>query len=163
TVAITATRTPSRVADVVAEVTVLDRETLDRSSGRTLVELLSQQPGLQFTSNGGLGKSSSLFIRGLEARHTLLLVDGVRVGSATLGTPSLDNLPLEAIERIEIVRGPMSALYGSDAVGGVIQVFTRRGRAGLHPNAKATVGSKRYGQLAGGVSLGSGSFDAAVQ
>jgi vitamin B12 transporter len=163
TVTITATRTPSRVTDVVAEVTVLDREALDRNSGRTLVEVLSQQPGLQFTSNGGLGKAASLFIRGLESRHTLLLVDGIRVGSATLGTPSLDNLPLEAVERIEIVRGPMSALYGSDAVGGVIQIFTRRGRVGLHPNAKATVGSNHYGQLAGGVAFGSGAFDAAVQ
>jgi vitamin B12 transporter len=163
TVTVTATRIPSRVAGVVAEVTLIDRETLDRNSGRTLVEVLSQQPGLQFTSNGGLGKASSLFIRGLEARHTLLLVDGIRVGSATLGTPSLDNLPLEAIGRIEIVRGPMSALYGSDAVGGVIQIFTRRGRAGVHPNAKATVGANRYGQLAGGVAFGAGGFDAAVQ
>jgi vitamin B12 transporter len=162
-ITVTATRLPSRVTDVVAEVTLIDRETLDRNSGRTLVEVLSQQPGLQFTSNGGLGKASALFIRGLEARHTLLLVDGIRVGSATLGTPSLDNLPLEAVEHIEIVRGPMSAQYGSDAVGGVIQVFTRRGRAGMHPNAKATVGSRRHGQLAGGIAVGNGAFDAAVQ
>ena len=75
--------------------------------------------GLQTSSNGGLGKTASLFIRGLEARHTLLLVDGVRVGSATVGSPSLDNLPLEAVDRIEIVRGPMSSLYGSGAMGGV--------------------------------------------
>ncbi len=163
TVIVTATRTPSRVTEVVTEVTVIDRDMLDRASGRTLVEVLSSQPGLQFTSNGGLGKNSGLFIRGLEPRHTLLLVDGIRVGSATAGTPSLDNLPLETIERIEIVRGPMSSLYGSDAVGGVIQVFTRRGRDGLHPNAKATVGSRRYGQLAGGVAFGDGAFDAAVQ
>jgi vitamin B12 transporter len=163
TVTITATRDPSHVTDVVSKITVLDRETLDRSSGRTLVELLSQQPGLQFTSNGGLGKSASLFTRGLEARHTLLLADGIRVGPATLGTPSLDNLPLEAVERIEIVRGPMSSLYGSDAVGGVVQTFTRRGRFGSHPNAKMAAGSKRYDQLAGGIAFGSGDFDAAVQ
>ena len=93
TITVTATRTPLRVSDVIAEVTVLDRQALDRATGRTLVELLAQQSGLQFSSNGGLGKTSSIFIRGLEARHTLLLVDGVRIGSATVGTPSLDNLP----------------------------------------------------------------------
>ncbi|HET7864565.1 MAG TPA: TonB-dependent receptor [Burkholderiaceae bacterium] len=162
-VVITATRTPSRVSDAIAEITVLDRAALDRSSGRTLTELLSQQAGMQFYSNGGLGKVSSLSMRGLDARHTLLLVDGVRVGSATLGTPSLDNLPLESIDRIEIVRGPLSGLYGSDAVGGVVQIFTRRGRDGFRPNLKVTAGSERYAQLAGGFTLGQDGWDAAVQ
>jgi vitamin B12 transporter len=118
TVTVTATRSPQRLIDAVSDITVIDRAMLERSEGRTLVELLSQQAGLQFASNGGLGKSSSLFIRGLEARHTLLLLDGVRIFSATLGTPSLDNLPLEAVERIEIVRGPMTSLYGNSAMGG---------------------------------------------
>jgi len=163
TITVTATRVPTRVSDVVAEVTVLDRAALERSEGRTLVELLSQQAGLQFTSNGGLGKTSGLFIRGLESRHTLLLVDGVRVGSATVGSPSLDNLPLEAVERIEIVRGPLSSLYGNGAMGGVIQVFTRRGTQGFNANAKAGVGSNDFGQLAGGVGFGDGHLDAAVQ
>jgi vitamin B12 transporter len=162
-VVITATRTPSRVSDTVAEITVLDRAALNRSSGRSLSDLLSQQAGVQFQANGGLGKASSLSIRGLEGRHTLLLVDGVRVGSATLGMPSLDNLPLESIDRIEIVRGPLSGLYGSDAVGGVVQVFTRRGREGLRPNLKVTAGSDRYGLLAGGFTLGQDGWDAAVQ
>lgn len=162
-VVITATRTPSRVSDAIAEITVLDRAALDRSSGRTLAELLSQQAGVQSYSNGGLGKVSSLSMRGLEARHTLLLVDGVRVGSATLGMPSLDNLPLESIDRIEIVRGPLSGLYGSDAVGGVVQVFTRRGRDGFRPHLKVTAGSERYAQLAGGFTLGQEGWDAAVQ
>ena len=163
TLTITATRVPARVSDLVAEVTVLDRAALERSEGRTLVELLSQQAGLQFTSNGGLGKTSGLFIRGLESRHTLLLVDGVRVGSATVGSPSLDNLPLEAVERIEIVRGPLSSLYGNGAMGGVIQVFTRPGTRGFNANAKASAGSNDYGQIAGGVGFGDGRFDAAVQ
>ena len=160
---VTATRVPTRLNDVVAEVTVLDRAAIERAEGRTLVELLSQQAGLQFASNGGLGKTASLFIRGLESRHTLLLLDGVRIFSATVGTPSLDNLPLEAIERIEIVRGPMSSLYGNGAMGGVIQVFTRKGSAGLSGNAKLSVGSESYGQAAGGVSFGNGVFDAAAQ
>lgn len=162
-VVVTVTRTPLRASEAIAEVTVIDRVALDRATGRTLVELLAQQPGLQFTSTGGLGKTASIFIRGLEARHTLLLLDGVRVSSETVGSPSLDNLPLEIVERIEIVRGPMSSLYGSAAAGGVIQVFTRRGREGLHPNAKITVGSDRYGQVAGGLVFGKGAFDGAVQ
>jgi vitamin B12 transporter len=162
-VIVTATRTPLRASEAIAEVTVIDRAALDRATGRTLVELLAQQPGLQFTSTGGLGKTASIFIRGLEARHTLLLLDGVRVSSETVGSPSLDNLPLEIIERIEIVRGPMSSLYGSAAMGGVIQVFTRRGREGLHANASLTAGSKHHGQAAGGLVFGRGAFDGAVQ
>jgi vitamin B12 transporter len=162
-VVVTSARVPLRVSDSIAEVTVIDRAALDRATGRTLVELLAQQPGLQFTSNGGLGKSSSIFIRGLEARHTLLLIDGVRVSSETLGTPSLDNLPLEIVDRIEIVRGPMSSLYGNSAMGGVIQIFTRRGREGFHPNAKLVGGTDRYGQVSGGIAFGQGAFDAAVQ
>jgi vitamin B12 transporter len=162
-VSITATRTPVRVGDTVAETTVIDRQQLDRSEGRTLPELLAGLAGFQFSSNGGLGKTSSVFIRGLESRHTLLVVDGVRVGSATLGTPSLDNLPLEAIDRIEVVRGPMSSLYGNGAFGGVIQVFTRQGAQGLTGHAKLAAGSKDFGQIAGGLGFGDGVIDAAVQ
>jgi len=162
-ITVTATRTPMAASEAIAEVTVLDRAAIERSESRTLAELLSQQAGLQFASNGGLGKTASLFMRGLESRHTLLLVDGVRVGSATVGTPSLDNLPLEIIERIEIVRGPMSSLYGSGAMGGVVQVFTRRGTQGFSANAKLGAGSNRYSQAAGGVAFGNGVFDAAAQ
>ncbi len=162
-VTVTATRVSTPVNQLAAEVTVIDRATLELSEGRTLVELLSQQAGLQFASNGGLGKTASLFIRGLESRHTLLLVDGVRVGSATLGTPSLDNLPLEAVERIEIVRGPMSSLYGNGAFGGVVQVFTRQAARGLSANAKVSAGSNDFGQAAAGVGFGNAAFDVAVQ
>jgi vitamin B12 transporter len=163
TITVTATRTPVVVSEVVADITVIDRAQLDRTTGRTLVEFLSQQAGIQFSSNGGLGKTGSLFIRGLEARHTLLLVDGVKVYAATVGTPSFDNLPLESIERIEIVRGPLSALYGSGAVGGVIQVFTRSGGQGLGGNAKGVVGSHGYAQAGGGVSFGDRQFNVAAQ
>ena len=142
---------------------MLDRETLDRSEGRSLVEVLSQTPGLQFTNSGGLGKSSSVFIRGLESRHVLLLIDGVRVGSATLNTASFDNLPLDAIERIEIVLGPMTSVYGSNAMGGVVQLFTRRGGQGLQANGKLSLGSRGYGLAAAGAGFGSGSFDLHAQ
>ncbi|WP_310462431.1 TonB-dependent receptor domain-containing protein [Sphaerotilus sp.] len=165
TVVVTATRTPVRADQTVADVTVLTREDLERANGRTLAEVLAQQPGIQLTANGGLGKTSSVFIRGLEARHVLLLVDGVRYGSATAGMPELDNLPLGDIDRIEIVRGPLSSLYGSDAVGGVVQVFTRRASAseGTRLNGAVTTGSHRYGQASGGVSFNDGVWSGAVQ
>jgi vitamin B12 transporter len=161
-VVVTANRVPTRVDQTVAEVTVIDRAALDRAAGRTLSELLSQHPGVQMTATGGLGKNSGVLLRGTESRHTLLLIDGVRVGTATVGNPSWDNLPLQSIERIEIVRGPLSGLYGSDAVGGVVQIFMRKGQAGMHPSASVTAGSKNYGQVSAGVRFGQGAWDGAV-
>ncbi len=162
-VVVTGTRTPTRVDEALGDVTVIGRDQIEQSAGKTLAELLGQQAGVQFWSSGGLGKASSVSLRGLEARHTLLLIDGVRYSSATVGTPTWENIPLESIERVEIVRGPLSGLYGSDAVGGVIQIFTRRGKDGVRGNAVATVGSKRFGQLGGGLSFGQGVFDGSVQ
>lgn len=162
-VVVTATRTPTRADETISEVTVLDRAEIERATGRTLPELLARQPGVLFWSNGGLCKIGSVSLRGLESRHTLLLIDGVRYGSATAGIPIWDNLPLEAIERIEIVRGPMSGLYGSDAAGGVVQLFTRQGAEGLSSNASVTAGSGRYGQVTGGVRAGQGAFEGSAQ
>lgn len=158
-VTITATRSPARASEVVAEVTVIDRAQIERAAGRTLPELLAQQAGLQVSSNGGAGKVSSIFIRGLEARQTLLLLDGVPVSSATVGTPSLDNLPLELIDRIEIVRGPMSSLYGNGAMGGVIQLFTWRASQGASASLKLAGGTQHTGQAAAGISVGTSAFD----
>ena len=163
TVVVTSTRTPQRVDQALAQVTVIDRARIEAAAGRTLAELLATESGVQSWSNGGLGKSASVSLRGLESRHTLLLIDGVRYGSATLGTPSLDNIPLDSIERVEIVRGPMSGLYGSEAVGGVIQIFTRRGQAGFNPEATATVGSRSYGEVAAGARFGSDAVDGSLR
>lgn len=150
-VVVTATRTEQRASRVIAETTVLTRAELDRSEARTLAEVLATAAGVQFAANGGLGKNSSLFVRGLESRHVLLLVDGVPVGSATTGTPSLDNLPLALIDRIEIVRGPLTSLYGSGAMGAVIQVFTRRGAAATA--ASLAAGSNAYTRAAAGIGI----------
>jgi vitamin B12 transporter len=162
-IVVTGTRTPQRVDRALAETTIIDRAQIEAATGRTLAELLAREAGVQIDSNGGLGKSASVRLRGLEARHTLLLIDGVRYGSATLGTPSWENLPTDAIERIEIVRGPLSGLYGSDAVGGVVQVFTRGGTAGFKPDAALTAGHQRHGNVAAGVRFGAGAFDGAVR
>lgn len=150
-IVITATRTATRADALTADVVTIDAEAVARSGARTLSEVLSREAGLQTSSNGGLGKQSSLFVRGTESRHVLLLVDGVRVGSSTSGQPSLDNLPLDAIERIEVLKGPASALYGSDAVGGVVQVFTKQGGKGVAPYASVSLGSNQYNRVAAGV------------
>ncbi len=157
-VVVTASRTDMRVDDLVSEVVVISRDTIEKSGGRTLAELLARSAGVQFSSNGGNGKAASVYIRGTEGRHTILLIDGIRYGSATLGTPIWDNIPLEAIERIEILKGPASSLYGSDAAGGVVQIFTRQGATGFHPRAKVTVGSNAYSQFTAGLSGGSGAL-----
>jgi vitamin B12 transporter len=166
-VVVTGTRTPVRVDQALAEVTMLDRAAIEAAAGRTLVELLARESGLQFWANGGPGQAGAVSIRGLDQRHVLLIVDGVRYGSATLGTPVWDNFSLEAIDRIEIVRGPLSALYGSDAVGGVVQVFTRRGTggsaaAGLGGSGMVSVGSNRTASGAAGLHFGDAHFDGAI-
>ena len=153
---ISANRTPTRADELVSDVTVITRAEIEKSLGRTLPELLSRVPGVQFSSNGGLGKNSSVNIRGSEARHTILLIDGVRYGSATTGTPVWDNIAVDMIDRIEILKGPASALYGSEAVGGVVQVFMRKGAAGFKPYGAMTLGSESHAQFSAGVTGGAG-------
>ena len=151
---ITATRTDTRTDVLLSDVVVIDAEAIERSSGRSLTEVLTRQAGLQMTSNGGLGKQSGLFVRGTETRHVLLLIDGVRYGSATQGAASWDNIPLEMIDRIEVLKGPASALYGSDAVGGVVQIFTKQGVTGFQPSAGVTLGSQGYRNMGAGIGGG---------
>jgi vitamin B12 transporter len=155
---VTATRSATRADELVSDVTVIDREEIEASQGRTLPELLARVAGVQMAATGGLGKQSSVFIRGTENRHTILLVDGVRLGSATSGIPDWDTIPVEMIERIEILKGPASALYGSEGVGGVVQIFTRKGREGFHPFASLTAGTYEHFAGAAGVTGGQGAL-----
>ena len=152
---VTATRTAITADAALAAVEVIDRTQIERSIARSLPELLRGRAGITIVNQGGLGKLSTLFLRGTESDHTLFLIDGVRVGSSTSGLTSLQDLPLEQIERIEIVRGPRSSLYGADAIGGVIQVFTRRGAdaAGVRPRARIGAGSNGLREASVGVDL----------
>jgi vitamin B12 transporter len=127
TVVVTATRTVKPVNDVLSQVTVITRPDIEDAGASTLVDLLQRRANLDIRATGGPGQTSSVFIRGTNSTHTLVLVDGQRVASSTSGTTAFENIPLDLIERIEVVRGPMSSLYGSDAIGGVIQIFTRKG------------------------------------
>lgn len=138
---VVATRQAQRVDDLIANIVVLDRSDLDRAGTSTLAEVLSQTAGIEMSRTGGRGAQESLFIRGANSGHTLVLVDGVRVGSATMGSTALESIPLSAIERIEVLRGPASALYGSDAIGGVIQVITKPGSGATGLSASAGLGT----------------------
>ncbi|MCK0714256.1 TonB-dependent receptor domain-containing protein [Chromohalobacter sarecensis] len=139
---VTANRLPQSQSDVLASTTVIDRDDIERSQAGSIIDLLQGRAGIEIAQNGSPGTTSSLFMRGTESDHSLVLVDGVRVNSATSGGASLEMLPLEAIERIEIVRGPRAAAYGADAIGGVIQVFTRHGTdTGTQGGLKASAGS----------------------
>lgn len=140
-VVVTATRTTTTVAEALAPVEVIDRAAIERSQARSLPDLLRGRAGISLSRQGGAGKLTTLFMRGAESDQTVVLVDGVKMGSSTSGLVSWQNLPVELIERIEIVRGPRSSLYGADAIGGVIQVFTRGGQAGAAPRMHIGGGS----------------------
>lgn len=153
-VVVTATRQAERAAETLASLEVIDRAEIERAGHSSLVELLSARAGIQVTTNGGAGSTAKVFIRGAESGHTLLLVDGMRVGSATRGDAALEVIPLEAVERIEILRGAASALYGSDAIGGVIQIFTRKGEPGVQPALRVGFGSDATRALSASLSGG---------
>ncbi len=160
-VVVTATRTETRANSLLSDVTVFSREDIQAAPQATLPELLGTLPGVQFVSTGGVGASGSLFIRGTNSEHSVILVDGQRISSATLGTTAIEHIPLELVERIEVVRGPVSSLYGADAIGGVIQIFTRRGEGA--PTPSLSLGYGRYNTTAGsagyGGSIGGTRFD----
>ncbi|MGH8217511.1 MAG: TonB-dependent receptor domain-containing protein [Steroidobacteraceae bacterium] len=124
-VLVTASRQTESLDEALWSADVLTRSDIEASQALSFQSLLAELPGVQYDNTGGLGKQASLFMRGMNSTQTLLLVDGMRVGSATTGLPPIELIPVDEIERIEVVRGPRSTLYGSDAMGGVIQIFTR--------------------------------------
>ncbi len=140
-VVVTATRTPQSLANTLASITVIDRERIDRLQPASLPELLRGTPGLTFANNGGAGKITTMSLRGAGGSQVLVMVDGVRIGSASAGLAAFQDIPVDQIERIEIVRGPFSSLYGSEALGGVIQIFTRRPEGAFAPHASVALGS----------------------
>lgn len=141
-VLVTATRTAAPVVEALAPVSVLTAADIAALQAPDLPSLLNGFTGVDLVQRGGRGANSSAFVRGTNSGHLLVLVDGVRVGSATLGTTALETLDPAAIERIELVRGPRSSLYGSDAVGGILQIFTRKAQApGIEVDAGLSYGS----------------------
>jgi vitamin B12 transporter len=162
-VVVTATRTPTPIDEVLAPVIVIDRDAIERSAASDVTELLRFHAGLDLGRNGGPGQTTAVFIRGAESNHTLVLVDGVRINPGTIGLAALQNIPPGLVERIEVVKGPRSALYGTDAIGGVINVITRRG---ARDGWSAEVGYGDYdttqASVGGGFAAGALEFDLGV-
>ena len=155
-IVVTATRTPRSIDETLAATTVITRQDIEHSQATSVQEALAGLAGITVSNQGGAGMASSVFLRGTNAEHTLVLIDGVKVGSATLGTASFQDFPLDQIERIEVVRGPLSSLYGSEAIGGVIQIFTRKGGGHLTPSASAMLGSRNTRKATANLSGGEG-------
>lgn len=129
-VIVTASRAAQPLDTAIASVTLVTRADIDRLQPHSVAELLTGLVGISVSANGDLGKATSVFVRGANADHVLVLIDGIKIGSATTGSAAWEQLPVEQIDHIEIVRGPSSSLYGSEALGGVVQIFTRRGAPG---------------------------------
>jgi vitamin B12 transporter len=151
-VVVTAARTPQKISDVLSDTVIITAEDIERSNQTSLVDLLQGQRGMEITRNGGRGASASVFLRGASNQQSIVLIDGVRTGSATTGGATWSNIPLDQIDRIEIVYGPLSSLYGADAMGGVVQIFTKKGSPAFSASASAAIGSDDLRKLDAAVS-----------
>ncbi|HEX7634933.1 MAG TPA: TonB-dependent receptor [Noviherbaspirillum sp.] len=151
-VVVTATRTPQIAKEVLSDNVVITSEEIAQSGQTSLVDLLQRQRGIEITRNGGPGTNSSIFIRGTDNKQSIVLIDGVRVSSATSGGAAWGGIPLAQIDRVEIVYGPLSSLYGADAVGGVVQIFTKKGEGTPAPTVSAGIGSYNTRNVEAGIS-----------
>ncbi|HYD62254.1 MAG TPA: TonB-dependent receptor [Noviherbaspirillum sp.] len=157
-VVVTATRSPQIAKEVLADNVVITAEDIAKSGGTSLADVLQRQRGIEISRNGGPGAQSSVFIRGTDNKQNVVLVDGVRVGSSTSGGASWNAIPLSQIDRVEIVYGPLSTMYGADAVGGVIQIFTKQGSGAPAPTVSVGAGTYDTRNAEAGVSGSSEGF-----
>ncbi len=149
TILITASRFEQTTTQSIAPATVITRQELEQSQPKSVAEAVAQAAGIQIVNSGGYGQTSSIYMRGLDQKRMLVLVDGVQVGSATMGEASLQHFPVDQIERIEIVRGARSSLYGSNAIAGVIQIFTHKAKQNQpYGEIEAGLGSNDTRQIA---------------
>ena len=166
-VIVTANRLAQPLGETMAASTVFTLEDIEASQANNLMELLAGAPGIQMARTGGQGTQTSLFMRGTNSDHTLILIDGVKANTASEGFARLENIPVAQLERIEVVRGPQSSLYGADAIGGVIQIFTRQAArsnadAGFSGNLSAAAGTESTYNGNGGFNLRSNNTSLAV-
>lgn len=155
---VSASRSEQLLRDALPATTLISRADIERLQALDVPSVLRQVAGVEVVQSGGSGTQSSVFVRGAESRHTLVLIDGMPVNNLNFSTVSLEHLPLANVERIEIVRGNVSSLYGSSALGGVIQIFTRRAAGAADLNVTVQAGSRGFihGQAAGTVQLAPG-------
>lgn len=159
---VTATRVAQPLADLVADVSIVDRETIENSGATGVIDVLARLPGVQIARNGGPGNSGNLYLRGAEGRFTAVYLDGVRLDSQSIGGVVWEQIPLSMIDRIEVVRGPAAAVYGSDAIGGVIQLFTKRGEGKPAPYVGVGLGNQGTRTVQAGVSGGTEMVDYSI-
>lgn len=162
-IVVTATRTPQASVNLISDVDSLPIEAVRSSGALSLGDLLGTLGGAELVQNGGPAANTSVFLRGATTSQSLFLIDGFRVSSASLGSPSYGSAPFGMASRLEILRGPASGLYGADAMGGVIQLFTPTARKGLHYEGDAAFGSLATRQLAAGISGGSAAVTAGLK
>ncbi|RJX64929.1 TonB-dependent receptor [Vibrio sinensis] len=158
TVVVTASRFETQVSDTIAPIEVVTREEIDAIQAKSLSDILRRLPGIQVANQGGIGQGSELYIRGRSTKNTLVLFNGVRVGSATLGYANLSSMPIAGIERIEVLRGPRAAVHGSDAVSGVINIITARGQ---DASSSVKVGAGSFGSHEASANLATSSDNGA--
>ena len=151
-VMVIATRIAQPLAQAIADVTVIDRAEIDRSGAAALGDVLARLPGFEISRNGGPASTTSVFLRGAETRFTAVYIDGVRIDSQSTGGATWQAIPLSQIDRIEVVRGAVGAVYGSDAIAGAIQIFTRKGEVGVHPYVGLGVGTYATSKTEAGLS-----------
>ena len=161
-VVVTATRSAVPLTDVLADVSIVDRASIERSGAASVSDVLRRLPGVSITQTGGPASITGVFLRGAESRFTAVFVDGVRIDSQSTGGASWEAIPLTQVERIEVLRGPAAAIYGSDAVAGVVQIFTRQGEAGFFPALRVGAGSHGTRELNASVRGGAGDLDYAL-
>ena len=151
-IVVTASRMPQALDKSIADTTVLTPQEIKNSGAPDVATLLRSVPGIEIAQTGGIGSQASIYMRGTNANQVLVLLDGVRIDSATLGSTAIEHLMLDNIDRIEIVRGNVSSLYGSEAIGGVIQIFTKQGKGAPSFNASAGVGNEGTKHMSAGFS-----------
>lgn len=162
-VVVSATRTEQRLSDVLADMTAIDRDVIERSGALALEDVLSKLPGIQISRNGGPGTDTDIFLRGANKQHTAVYIDGIRLDTQNgSGGAPWEALPLESIERVEVLRGTAGAVYGSDAVAGTVQIFTQRGEPGFRPYMAVGAGTHGTTKSTVGLSGGQGVWDYAL-
>jgi len=157
TLIVTASRIAQTADETLASVSVITKEDIEKNQYKTIAEAINSLSGVVISNSGGLGKQTSIFLRGTESNHTQVLLNGIKLATNSFGMPQFEHIPINLIERIELVRGPQSGLYGSGSIGGTIQIFTKKGSGEIKPNLSVGFGTHNTKETTFGISGGDAS------